>query len=679
MPVFTVQPKVVVMTTTRDATAVSIQLRSFTDASAVVVVVTGGKPPAAAAASAVVFVYETMIKSLAGPQLVLGAGAHPLYAFDVSPQVREPTRTNYTQPPDRLSWDKWGAQKADFRPGDWECPQCGGHNYSRRTTCYRRDCRSSMPPTGGKGAQGGKGPSRSRSRSRPWDRRGSRSGRKGGKGGKGGKGSRSASRSRSLSHPRNTERRPDANRNPNKMYSKEQFKAQHGEKWKKQWRKAGQALRARAKEPAAKKSSLKDGTHPHKKPGAVQLPPQGAESRQDPLRHPEKRYSWAQFSSFYAPKEAARRWRLKEPKTAATIELETARAAEAEAEAETQKLRRQSEAKEKLIAKLEQKLDTLRDQIKDVQGKHENAKITFATAQTATAVAESAAAEEEKKKKQAVPVVPPAAMEVDGAAAQAVADMEHWLHEERATYESKISYAIAQSLLEVPKAVLRGRLEKQKLRIKDNAGDDHCQFRAGARQLRLAGEDVSHDQLRKDCVRFLRKNRKTLVGDTPIQSFVGSAAKFDAYLTRMEGNEWGDHLTLLAMLTMYKAKGVVFSSLDSWGDAPKEFFPLKRYLPLVDWEGEVSDGGKTDKELKFGHYHEYHWVSAEPEQAAPPPAATAPVTAAAPPPATTADPVTTAAAASAARIKELEAQLHRAEQARQQEAQARNAAEQRER
>eukprot|EP00747_Dinoflagellata_sp_TGD_P186029 gnl/TRDRNA2_/TRDRNA2_42854_c0_seq1.p1 gnl/TRDRNA2_/TRDRNA2_42854_c0~~gnl/TRDRNA2_/TRDRNA2_42854_c0_seq1.p1 ORF type:complete len:237 (+),score=13.69 gnl/TRDRNA2_/TRDRNA2_42854_c0_seq1:130-840(+) len=52
-----------------------------------------------------------------------------------------------------------GGGKGDLvLPGDWECPKCGGNNYSRRTDCFR--CGTPKP------AEGGRGRRRSRSRSR---------------------------------------------------------------------------------------------------------------------------------------------------------------------------------------------------------------------------------------------------------------------------------------------------------------------------------------------------------------------------------------------------------------------------------------------------------------------------------------------------------------------------------
>eukprot|EP00660_Eupelagonema_oceanica_P008193 gene8192-8126_t len=63
----------------------------------------------------------------------------------------------------------------------------------------------------------------------------------------------------------------------------------------------------------------------------------------------------------------------------------------------------------------------------------------------------------------------------------------------------------------------------------------------------------------------------------------------------MEGNEWGDHLTLLAAGARHTATLRVWNSLES-RDSPREFAPLDAAV-------------RADKELTLGHYHEFHWVS----------------------------------------------------------------------
>eukprot|EP00666_Eupelagonemidae_sp_cell4sb_P000644 gene644-665_t len=83
--------------------------------------------------------------------------------------------------------------------------------------------------------------------------------------------------------------------------------------------------------------------------------------------------------------------------------------------------------------------------------------------------------------------------------------------------------------------------------------------------------------------------------------FVGSAQDFDAYVKRVEGKEWGDHLTLLAAGCVYSAVIRVWSSLPSW-DAPRTFPPID---PDV----------QARRKLTLGHYHEWHWASVEDAEA----------------------------------------------------------------
>ena len=287
------------------------------------------------------------------------------------------------------------------------------------------------------------------------------------------------------------------------------------------------------------------------------------------------------------------------------------------AEAELQRARRKSESKERAAEKAEAKLEKLRAERAEAAQLYEQAKISLATAQTTTSVAEDAAAKDAADKAQRkagaidadAGAPPPAPQSVDGparrrwdddasAAAQLLKDTA------AATFLSKEVYTAHKKQLDPATAALRSKAADEGLRIQKIFGDGHCQFRALARQLRRLGVNIEHDKLRADCVRWLRAHRSMSIGGTPLESFTHQ--NFDAYLRRMARSEWGDHLTLLAVGSMHAAKIRVISSLESW-ERPQDFEPLD---PDVRW----------NKVLTIGHYHEYHWVSLEPMAKAPAPA-----------------------------------------------------------
>eukprot|EP00660_Eupelagonema_oceanica_P005007 gene5007-5600_t len=97
------------------------------------------------------------------------------------------------------------------------------------------------------------------------------------------------------------------------------------------------------------------------------------------------------------------------------------------------------------------------------------------------------------------------------------------------------------------------------------------------------------------------------IGSTALEAFVGTRADFDAYVERMEGREWGDHLVLLAIGSLHSADVKVWSSAPS-ADLPTVYRPLGPEVMVT-------------RTLSLGHYHEYHWLSAEPRRGADPPAA----------------------------------------------------------
>eukprot|EP00660_Eupelagonema_oceanica_P007586 gene7586-17208_t len=139
------------------------------------------------------------------------------------------------------------------------------------------------------------------------------------------------------------------------------------------------------------------------------------------------------------------------------------------------------------------------------------------------------------------------------------------------------------------------------MRVRNVYGDGNCQFRAVHRQLRMRGiipASCSHQHMRARCVQWLGAHRHGHVGDTELFQFVGSEAEFDEFLASMQGNEWGNHMTLMGLASVYQVDIKVWSSLDSW-DTPQVFPPF--------FGANAGNGTIT-----IGHYHEYHYVSVEP-------------------------------------------------------------------
>mmetsp|Transcript_87481 Transcript_87481/g.270867 ORF Transcript_87481/g.270867 Transcript_87481/m.270867 type:complete len:208 (+) Transcript_87481:47-670(+) len=81
---------------------------------------------------------------------------------------RSPTRSGS---PDRRRDAPRPQPAMEIRAGDWDCPQCGDHQFARNTECRR--CKAPKPLNGGHDARrgGGGGGNRSRSRSRRRRRR----------------------------------------------------------------------------------------------------------------------------------------------------------------------------------------------------------------------------------------------------------------------------------------------------------------------------------------------------------------------------------------------------------------------------------------------------------------------------------------------------------------------------
>jgi len=280
-------------------------------------------------------------------------------------------------------------------------------------------------------------------------------------------------------------------------------------------------------------------------------------------------------------------------------------------------------AKDRMLAKTEQKREKIAGERDAANAELQEAKRALAAAQAVTEEAKSAARQTKAAAEEAaegggamdlaedvIAHLPPE-IALDDAAALALGCLlsrESWEAEE----------GLRQSGMQVleDRATRRGEIPN------DVGGDDHCQFRSLARQLRLSGfpryAEIGHDTVRQDIVRYMRKNRRmaidaqggTMEGFAELKS---GEKDFEAYLKRMAGRQWGDHLTLRCAAALYKARIHVLSSLPSWGDSPKLIPPIDKDVTVV-------------RDLHLGHYYERHWVSIEPmpgqpaQQPAPAPA-----------------------------------------------------------
>eukprot|EP00662_Eupelagonemidae_sp_cell21_P048882 gene48882-biopygen94116 len=131
------------------------------------------------------------------------------------------------------------------------------------------------------------------------------------------------------------------------------------------------------------------------------------------------------------------------------------------------------------------------------------------------------------------------------------------------------------------------RLADKGYKLRDVVGDGNCQFRSIAHQLARAGVQVSHEDVRRRCVRWLREHKdlQTATG-TELSNFAvlpehPEGVTYDQYLDRMEATSavrfgrvyWGDHLTLHAAAAEFECNIVLFSTLESW-QQPREFRAL---------------------------------------------------------------------------------------------------------
>lgn len=139
----------------------------------------------------------------------------------------------------------------------------------------------------------------------------------------------------------------------------------------------------------------------------------------------------------------------------------------------------------------------------------------------------------------------------------------------------------------------------------DNSGDGNCMFHALSNQLHLKGICVSHEELRKSSVEFLRNNPRLPVCGTELSGFLDhdKYRSWDEYLEKMAKNgEWGDHLILVAVANVYGISIRVISHLSH--DHERTISP----------ECPVN----SDKQLVVGHVSELHYVSLQSKPVADP-------------------------------------------------------------
>lgn len=139
--------------------------------------------------------------------------------------------------------------------------------------------------------------------------------------------------------------------------------------------------------------------------------------------------------------------------------------------------------------------------------------------------------------------------------------------------------------------------------ICDNLASGNCMFYALSDQLqRVKGINISHEEIRKELVRFLEKFPK-LPDGTELFSFVHGYPSWSDYLKGMEKEgTWGDHVILHAAANRYKTCIRVISSLGC------------DIMIIPSHPGVIKSNT-----LVVGHIHELHYVSLRLKQDIPEP------------------------------------------------------------
>ncbi|XP_035689686.1 uncharacterized protein LOC118424981 [Branchiostoma floridae] len=126
--------------------------------------------------------------------------------------------------------------------------------------------------------------------------------------------------------------------------------------------------------------------------------------------------------------------------------------------------------------------------------------------------------------------------------------------------------------------------------------DGNCMFHAVADQLfRTEGRRVSHGELRKQVVDFLRQNPHNGNGDH-FSDFVPDQ-NWEGYLSTMSHDgTWGDHIVLQAMADMFGHDVSIVSSVEA-----------ENYVTILT--PSTGTVGRREPPLLLGHYAENHYAS----------------------------------------------------------------------
>lgn len=130
--------------------------------------------------------------------------------------------------------------------------------------------------------------------------------------------------------------------------------------------------------------------------------------------------------------------------------------------------------------------------------------------------------------------------------------------------------------------------------------DGNCLFHCLSIQLsEVLGRRISHADVRRDCVQFLRENPRSADGTSLANFVIGN--NLGQYLQNMENGAWGDNLMLFAATHVYGVGIMVVSSL---GDSATQFIHSTNAI----YTTEESERNM----VLLGHLAESHYISLEP-------------------------------------------------------------------
>ena len=152
----------------------------------------------------------------------------------------------------------------------------------------------------------------------------------------------------------------------------------------------------------------------------------------------------------------------------------------------------------------------------------------------------------------------------------------------------------------------------------DVGAEGHCQFQACAHQVkhrcpdkhpkgRKAGKIIDYKEVRRRVVAWLRKNRDNKnLGDLANFAkicYFTDGQKDEAwgkYLEKIEKDEWGDHLCLVAMAEIFNVPIRVWKSRNFTAD--NDQCPYDLIAPF-------GHNGEAEKMIEMGHMWEAHYLS----------------------------------------------------------------------